>query len=113
MPREVVPGMFVALARHIDDCQCGGALALFEGHYFHITMVGYLLGLTLAFTAAVAFHIAQPALLYIVPAVLMALAILGLSKGELGVLWRGNYKRSVLYDESLELRPKVGELIDV
>lgn len=83
----VIPGLYVALIlRH--DVERG-----FQSSYFHSVFWGYVAGLGTTIFVMNYFKAAQPALLYIVPAVLGATALHALIKGEFKELW--NYKEEV------------------
>ena len=87
----VVPGLFIALLLRFDASKAtyermcrrheggrgGGASTIaskapddFPQVYFNVTMVGYVLGMIATLVVMYHFHAAQPALLYLVPAVL-------------------------------------------
>lgn len=72
----VIPGMFVALILRYDVAQN------FATSYFQSAFGGYILGLTTTIAVMHYFNAAQPALLYIVPAVLGAVFIHALIRGE-------------------------------
>lgn len=55
--------------------------------YFTPVLVAYVGGLLAAFSANSITHMGQPALLYIVPGVLGAVAVTAARRGELGRLW--------------------------
>lgn len=79
----VVPGLFVALllrydARKANRDGSNGSILLgtFPAPYFHAAMAAYVFGLATTLGVMYAFDAAQPALLYLVPAVLgTALAV--------------------------------------
>lgn len=52
-------------------------------------MSGYVLALLVAFVASRGYGVAQPALLYLVPAVLGATMLPALRRGDARNLWRG------------------------
>lgn len=72
----VIPGMFVALILRYDVAQN------FNSTYFQSAFGGYILGLATTIGVMHYFNAAQPALLYIVPAVLGAVFIHALIVGE-------------------------------
>ncbi|XP_074310588.1 signal peptide peptidase 2 [Silene latifolia] len=82
----VIPGIFVALALRFDVSRGK------ESQYFKSAFFGYTLGLVLTIVVMNWFQAAQPALLYIVPAVIGCLA--------LHVLWNGDVKPLMEFDES-------------
>ncbi|GIL71574.1 hypothetical protein Vretifemale_2115, partial [Volvox reticuliferus] len=60
---------------------------LYQRTYFTPVLFAYVLGLVGAFIANDITGLGQPALLYIVPATLGAVVLVGLQRGELGRLW--------------------------
>ncbi|KAF2098010.1 hypothetical protein NA57DRAFT_66492 [Rhizodiscina lignyota] len=59
----------------------------FPKPYFHASVAGYLLGLLTTLGVMHVFHHAQPALLYLVPGVLLSLLLAGAVRGELKEMW--------------------------
>ncbi|GAB4835274.1 hypothetical protein Ancab_000183 [Ancistrocladus abbreviatus] len=82
----VIPGIFVALALRFDASRGK------ESQYFKSAFSGYTVGLILTIIVMNWFQAAQPALLYIVPAVIGFLAV--------HVLWNGEVKPLMEFDES-------------
>ncbi|KAI3450029.1 hypothetical protein Pfo_006694 [Paulownia fortunei] len=82
----VIPGIFVALALRFDVSRGK------EGQYFRSAFVGYTVGLVLTIIVMNWFQAAQPALLYIVPAVIGFLAA--------HCMWNGEVKPLLEFDES-------------
>ncbi|KAK4419621.1 Signal peptide peptidase [Sesamum alatum] len=82
----VIPGIFVALALRFDVSRGK------ESQYFKSAFVGYTVGLILTIIVMNWFQAAQPALLYIVPAVIGFLAA--------HCLWNGEVKPLLEFDES-------------
>ncbi|CAI8605743.1 unnamed protein product [Vicia faba] len=82
----VIPGIFVALALRFDVSRGK------QPQYFKSAFLGYTFGLVLTIVVMNWFQAAQPALLYIVPAVI----------GFLGVhcIWNGEVKQLLEFDES-------------
>lgn len=60
----------------------------FPKTYFNASMIGYLLGLTTTIIVMQIFDHAQPALLYLVPGVLISLWGTSLVKGEVKTMWK-------------------------
>ena len=58
-------------------------------HYFAVTMAGYIVGLTCCEVIVGAWHLAQPAMIYLVPGTLLPFISLALVRGELGDAWNG------------------------
>ena len=54
--------------------------------YFHSAMCGYVAGIAITIAVMLLFNAAQPALLYIVPCVIIVPLVMALAHGELGVL---------------------------
>lgn len=90
----VVPGIFLAILLRFDnqrlkaDPTRKGA----RKGYFHTAVVGYVVGLATTIAVMNVFKAAQPALLYIVPAVLFA--VMG------RCLWLKDTKELLAYDEN-------------
>eukprot|EP00262_Sarcandra_glabra_P005993 TRINITY_DN17978_c0_g1_i1.p1 TRINITY_DN17978_c0_g1~~TRINITY_DN17978_c0_g1_i1.p1 ORF type:complete len:353 (+),score=58.30 TRINITY_DN17978_c0_g1_i1:219-1277(+) len=82
----VIPGIFVALALRFDVSRGK------ENRYFNSAFFGYTLGLVLTIVVMNWFQAAQPALLYIVPAVIGSLAV--------HCIWNGEVKPLLEFDES-------------
>ncbi|KAG7037590.1 Signal peptide peptidase [Cucurbita argyrosperma subsp. argyrosperma] len=82
----VIPGIFVALALRFDASRGK------NGQYFTSAFAGYTFGLVLTIIVMNWFQAAQPALLYIVPAVIGFLAA--------HVIWNGDVKPLLEFDES-------------
>ncbi|PKU59462.1 signal peptide peptidase 1 [Dendrobium catenatum] len=82
----VIPGIFVALALRFDVSRG------IQGRYFNSAFFGYTVGLVLTIAVMNWFQAAQPALLYIVPAVIGSVAI--------HCLWNREVKLLLEYNES-------------
>lgn len=82
----VIPGIFVALALRFDVSRGK------EPQYFKSAFLGYTFGLVLTIVVMNWFQAAQPALLYIVPAVIGFLAA--------HCIWNGDVKQLLEFDES-------------
>jgi minor histocompatibility antigen H13 len=114
----VLPGFFLALLLRFDAHQANiptrgltpdeHVHAVFPKPYFHTAMVGYVLGLATTLFVMIQFRAAQPALLYLVP------AVLGASFGCAFV--RGEIKELLAYSEELpeieEEGPAAEEKVD-
>lgn len=85
----VVPGIFLALLDKWDTSRLAGSPAAESGRhtYFNVSMVAYVLSLVATLAAMIMFEAAQPALLYIVPFVLVASFGLAAWRGEVSNLW--------------------------
>ncbi|CED85513.1 Uncharacterized conserved protein [Phaffia rhodozyma] len=92
----VIPGIFIALALRYDFSLASRrclpkplrASASFPKPYFLATMVAYVLGLVTTIGVMHTFRAAQPALLYLSPACVGAVALVALVKGEFALLWK-------------------------
>ncbi|GFQ07194.1 signal peptide peptidase [Phtheirospermum japonicum] len=82
----VIPGIFVALALRFDVSR--GT----KSQYFNSAFVGYTVGVVLTIIVMNWFQAAQPALLYIVPAVIGFLAA--------HCMWNGDVKSLLEFDET-------------
>ncbi|KAI8624883.1 signal peptide peptidase-domain-containing protein [Xylariaceae sp. FL1651] len=60
----------------------------FPKPYFHAAMVGYLLAMVATLAMLLTFNHAQPALLYLVPGVVMAVWATGAVRGEIREMWK-------------------------
>eukprot|EP01041_Mallomonas_annulata_P009953 gene9953-20691_t len=94
----VLPGMFVNFAYRIDqfNLQIQKKYTLFFANkklpfitYHNLSLIGYMIGLMLAFTISIVFQHAQPALIYLVPGVILPVITLAWCRGELLELWVG------------------------
>lgn len=61
--------------------------ARFQKTYFYASVMGYIIGMLTTLTVLNIFRHAQPALLYLVPGVLIALWSTALFRGELSLMW--------------------------
>ncbi|KAF7119919.1 hypothetical protein RHSIM_Rhsim13G0211100 [Rhododendron simsii] len=82
----VIPGIFVALALRFDVSRGK------KSQYFNSAFLGYAVGVVLTIIVMNWFQAAQPALLYIVPAVIGFLAV--------HCIWNGDVKQLLAFDES-------------
>ena len=90
-----------------DTRACSKYRWLWSG-YFPPLMVSYGIGLAFAYLAVILMQSGQPALLYLVPACLGTMVVLGWAKGELGELWGGS-KRIVKCNRIVNMvRPQFG-----
>ncbi|KAI0388391.1 signal peptide peptidase-domain-containing protein [Xylariaceae sp. FL0594] len=60
----------------------------FPKPYFRAALVGYLLGMVATLAMLITFNHAQPALLYLVPGVVISLWLTAVVRGELGEMWK-------------------------
>jgi minor histocompatibility antigen H13 len=78
---DLCAGLFIALMLHFDARNMSGK------RYFYSAMVGYSAGLTVTIAVMNIFKAAQPALLYIVPGVCIAVFAQAAWRGEVKQLW--------------------------
>jgi len=83
----VVPGVFIAFLAKWDAVIQSHTLAK-SNVYLNFCMVAYVLSLVTTVGVMLIFNAAQPALLYIVPYVLITSLLVALVRGELRELWR-------------------------
>ena len=81
----VLPGLLLSFAMRFDHHQKLDVTR----HYFAVTMAGYIVGLTCCEVIVGAWHLAQPAMIYLVPGTLLPFISLALVRGELGDAWNG------------------------
>lgn len=81
----ILPGVLIVY-NHIFDIY-----ARTKKLYFVLSVIAYLLGLVLAFVALSIMKIGQPALLYLVPCVLLSTIIPACIRGELKMMWTGSF----------------------
>ncbi|OBT68436.1 hypothetical protein VE03_02866 [Pseudogymnoascus sp. 23342-1-I1] len=75
-------------SRHASLRPAALADAAFRKTYFHAALTGYVAGMGVTLAVLNIWNHAQPALLYLVPGVLIALWGTALVRGEIGVMWR-------------------------
>jgi minor histocompatibility antigen H13 len=80
----VIPGIFVALLLRFD--RSPGRAGTGKPGYFGPAFVGYVAGLVATIVVMNVFQAAQPALLYIVPAVLGCVGVAALARGEVAAV---------------------------
>lgn len=80
----VLPGVFIALLRRFDAYKSDSLSA--TPVYFIVTYISYIFGLVATFAVMYVFNAAQPALLYLVPAVLGGSFATATLRGEIGDL---------------------------
>jgi hypothetical protein len=57
--------------------------------FFQLALIGYVVGLFAAIFASIHFKLAQPALLYLVPAMLVPVSLLACHRSQFSILWLG------------------------
>lgn len=81
----VTPGFLISFAARFDRFK-----GISDLTYFHVSIVGYTVGLLLSMIFAFVYNSAQPALLYLVPSVLLPLFALSFKRGEFSEIWQSN-----------------------
>ena len=76
----IVPGIFVALMHRFDMAMSRKGISC---RFFLYSMAGYTIGLLCALAAVIVYSTAQPALLYIVPAIFLSTGGCALASGNL------------------------------
>ncbi|THH08394.1 hypothetical protein EW146_g9008 [Bondarzewia mesenterica] len=85
----VIPGIFVALALRYDyDRYSRSSGRSFTKPYFYATLAAYIAGLSTTMAVMHIFRAAQPALLYLSPACIMAFILTATVRGELTHAWK-------------------------
>eukprot|EP00442_Polarella_glacialis_P010031 CAMPEP_0115099190 /NCGR_PEP_ID=MMETSP0227-20121206/31684_1 /TAXON_ID=89957 /ORGANISM="Polarella glacialis, Strain CCMP 1383" /LENGTH=495 /DNA_ID=CAMNT_0002494093 /DNA_START=71 /DNA_END=1558 /DNA_ORIENTATION=- len=97
----VVPGLFIAFMAKWDAVKIGQKAST-SFVYLNAIMVAYVLSLITTVAIMLFFNAAQPALLYIVPYVLVASAGVALQRGEFKELWA-----YYIPDETAEVEKKI------
>jgi hypothetical protein len=82
----VIPGLLLAFVHRLDVKR---KRKLEWGGYFLITFTGYAVGLLITYISLVLFHVAQPALLYLVPCMLIPLMLVAYKRSQIKLLWNG------------------------
>lgn len=80
-----LPGTLVSFCKRFDPQ--GGLTG-----YYWVSIIGYTVGLAITFAALALMRLSQPALLWLVPSMLVPLVWMSHSRGELGAFWRGDSK---------------------
>jgi minor histocompatibility antigen H13 len=104
----VVPGIFIALVLRMDVARAAAPPPAVppRARYFHSVMIGYVSGLGTTIAVMNIFNAAQPALLYIVPALLLSVAARAAAAGELKVVaaWEeGSGEEEKAAEEAVEV----------
>ncbi|EKX42572.1 hypothetical protein GUITHDRAFT_73844 [Guillardia theta CCMP2712] len=81
----VLPGLLLCFAWRVD---CDKGIDMQKG-YFAVTMAGYLVALTLCEIIVGSLHLAQPAMIYLVPGTLIPFTLLALVRKEFTEVWNG------------------------
>ncbi|KAG5186262.1 putative aspartyl protease family A22B [Tribonema minus] len=109
----VIPGLFVALLLRYDAHSAGASpalrdLAAFAKPFFHTNIVAYVLGLVATMVVMYQFDAAQPALLYLVPACLVASLVPALARKEFGALLAYSEEDEEKAEEKADGKPVAG-----
>jgi len=94
----LMPGLVISYCLAFDTMQGTFKRKL----YFLVSLLAYVVGLFLTYVALLLMQAAQPALLYLVPCVLGSVALVGLKRGELKLLWTGTATEPVVPDKSFQ-----------
>jgi len=85
-----LPGTLIAFASRVDDLQVTRGKRRHQWMSLEAsTFIGYAVGMAITLLVLVVTRHAQPALLYLVPGILVPLAIRARQFGELSMIWRG------------------------
>eukprot|EP00293_Proteomonas_sulcata_P016805 CAMPEP_0184296876 /NCGR_PEP_ID=MMETSP1049-20130417/7825_1 /TAXON_ID=77928 /ORGANISM="Proteomonas sulcata, Strain CCMP704" /LENGTH=202 /DNA_ID=CAMNT_0026606323 /DNA_START=48 /DNA_END=656 /DNA_ORIENTATION=+ len=93
----VLPGLLLCFALRFDDSKGVDK----KSGYFAATMVGYCVGLTMCEIIVGTFHVAQPAMIYLVPGTLIPFILVARARGEIGEAWEGLKSHYRLEDETM------------
>jgi len=88
----VLPGSFLCFLYRFDLAK---KLRMLRG-YFLPAMIGYTLGLQLTVISLLTLQKGEPALLFIVPSILLPTIIIAWKRGHLKDMWNGNGRRAVV-----------------
>eukprot|EP00004_Rigifila_ramosa_P021898 TRINITY_DN5901_c1_g2_i4.p1 TRINITY_DN5901_c1_g2~~TRINITY_DN5901_c1_g2_i4.p1 ORF type:complete len:181 (-),score=37.79 TRINITY_DN5901_c1_g2_i4:3-545(-) len=83
----VLPGLFLAFIHRVDKHP--RVIVSRSLSYFTLAMACYILSLGCAIVAVSTFGVAQPALLYIVPLILIPVLVVAARRHEFKLLWEG------------------------
>lgn len=102
----IIPSMLLVFLCGFDNMESSSAprQACLNGYYCQ-ALITYTLGLALSFLFNIAYNAAQPALLYIVPAMLLPTFATAFARGQLLSLWNGTFGDSFEYSEKEEEQP--------
>ncbi len=75
--------------------------------YYTQSIISYFIGLSLTHAALYLMNTAQPALLYLVPCILLSTIITGLCRGELKELYTGRRIKSLLDEKNKDPKPSL------
>lgn len=90
----LLPGLFVGFCRNYDI-----VAEVPRSIYFVTSLLGYGVGIIITFVALLLMKSGQPALLYLVPSVLIPVSIVALIKGQFRSLWDGKVKSGPVDNE--------------
>mmetsp|Transcript_67679 Transcript_67679/g.180934 ORF Transcript_67679/g.180934 Transcript_67679/m.180934 type:complete len:211 (-) Transcript_67679:54-686(-) len=91
----VLPGLLLCFSLRMDDAK---GIPM-RGGYFAATMVGYIVGLTICEIVVGTLHVAQPAMIYLVPGTLIPFALVARRRGELEMAWEGLKSHQRIHDD--------------
>lgn len=85
--QSLLPGSAASNSTAPDKTSGAISETSFPKPYFHASIAGYLTGLLMTLSIMHVFGHAQPALLYLVPGVLLSLLLTGAIRGEMTAMW--------------------------
>lgn len=91
----VLPGLLLCFALRLDDSK---GIPSRSG-YFAATLVGYCVGLTVCEVVVGSLHVAQPAMIYLVPGTLIPFTLMARRRGEVEGVWEGLKSHQRLHDD--------------
>lgn len=107
-----LPGMFIALCYkydiwkyHSDNTDMEFHLLnwCYLGKYFTTAVISYIMALIACMVALATFNVAQPALLYIVPYLVLSTLLVAWRSGDLGQFWNFQYDTISLGENKLDI----------
>ncbi|ELR23636.1 signal peptide peptidase, partial [Acanthamoeba castellanii str. Neff] len=85
----ILPGLYLAFLYRFDYSRHQWTSWAFTG-YFRVGLISYALGFVWTYVMLILLQIAQPALLYLVPSIMVPTVVMALIKKEFMLLWRGS-----------------------
>mmetsp|Transcript_42225 Transcript_42225/g.86326 ORF Transcript_42225/g.86326 Transcript_42225/m.86326 type:complete len:381 (-) Transcript_42225:61-1203(-) len=93
----VLPGLLLCFSLRLDDHKGIDK----KSGYFAATMAGYCVGLTMCEVIVGSLHVAQPAMIYLVPGTLIPFALVANARGEVKDVWEGIKSHHRLEDNEM------------
>jgi MFS family permease len=85
----ILPGLYLAFLHRFDIERGPTKWFGLAGFYFRLGLVSYVFGFILTYIMLIALQMAQPALLYLVPCIMLPTIFMGYMRGDLSLLWHG------------------------